>query len=165
MDVFCSSHPGDAKLEKLNLIWLYLGVITLAADLTNNAGTEIKPWALTGERRVRPTIKWPNQEKPADSCFIMWRRFLKKHFCTNAKRTHQLNKPLRLSTPLGLWLTDTPCSTRAFYYCPSSHTIIDYGNGSFSEYTRAPGQSILYRLRGPIDSIPDAATRISASKL
>eukprot|EP00957_Ditylum_brightwellii_P037863 2863485-Ditylum_brightwellii.AAC.1 len=71
MDVFCSSHPGDAALEKLNLVQLYLGVITLA-DLINNVGTEIKPWALTGESRACPTIEWPNQEKPADSCFIMW---------------------------------------------------------------------------------------------
>eukprot|EP00957_Ditylum_brightwellii_P132646 10115318-Ditylum_brightwellii.AAC.1 len=66
IDVFCSSHPSDATLEKLNLVRLYLGVITLA-DLTNDAGTEIESWALTGERRVRPTIEWPNQEKPADS--------------------------------------------------------------------------------------------------
>eukprot|EP00957_Ditylum_brightwellii_P091552 6971137-Ditylum_brightwellii.AAC.1 len=36
MDVFCSSHPSDTTLEKLNLIWLHLGVITLA-DITNDA--------------------------------------------------------------------------------------------------------------------------------
>eukprot|EP00957_Ditylum_brightwellii_P025270 1912837-Ditylum_brightwellii.AAC.1 len=153
MDIFCSSDPSDAILEKLNLVQLYLGVITLA-DLTNNAGTEIKPWALTGERREHSAIEWPNQEKPADSCFIMWCRFLKKHFCTDAKCTHRLNKPLRLSTPLGSWLTDTPYSTRAFYYCPLSHSIIHYVNGSFSEYTRAPGWSTLYRFCGPIDFIP-----------
>eukprot|EP00957_Ditylum_brightwellii_P211328 15366049-Ditylum_brightwellii.AAC.1 len=157
-------HPGDATLEKLNLVRLYLGVVTLA-DLTNDAGTEIKPWVLTGERRVCPTIEWPNQEKPADSCFITWHQFLKKHFCTNAKRTHCLNKPLCLSTPLGSWLTDTPYSTRSFYYCPSSHSIIHYVNGSFSEYTRAPGQSTLYRLCSLIDSIPDTPVKKSASKL
>eukprot|EP00957_Ditylum_brightwellii_P056759 4301418-Ditylum_brightwellii.AAC.1 len=42
MDVFVFSHPGDAILEKLNLVQLYLGVFTLT-DITNNIGTEIKP--------------------------------------------------------------------------------------------------------------------------
>eukprot|EP00957_Ditylum_brightwellii_P066670 5059475-Ditylum_brightwellii.AAC.1 len=87
MDKFCSSHPGNATLKKLNLVWLYLGVVTLA-DLTNDVGTEIEPWALTVESRACPIIKWPNQEKPADSCFITWCQFLKKPFCTNAKCTH-----------------------------------------------------------------------------
>eukprot|EP00957_Ditylum_brightwellii_P095743 7294888-Ditylum_brightwellii.AAC.1 len=72
MDAFCSSHPGDTTLKKLNLVRLYHGVITLA-DITNDAGTVIKPWALTGEMRAQPTIEWPNQEKPADTCFIRWR--------------------------------------------------------------------------------------------
>eukprot|EP00957_Ditylum_brightwellii_P010104 763619-Ditylum_brightwellii.AAC.1 len=36
---------------------------------------------------------------------------------------------------------------------------------SFSEYTRAPGWSTLYRLCGPIDSILDAAVRKSESKV
>eukprot|EP00957_Ditylum_brightwellii_P211227 15365920-Ditylum_brightwellii.AAC.2 len=133
--------------------------------MTNDAGTEIKPWALTGEMRAHPTIEWPNQEKPADTCFITWNRFLKKHFCTDAKCTQCLNKPLRLSTPLGSWITNIPYSMRSFYYCLTSHSIIHYVDGSFSEYTRAPGRSTLYRLRGPIDSLPDAAVRILASKL
>eukprot|EP00957_Ditylum_brightwellii_P027976 2113650-Ditylum_brightwellii.AAC.1 len=71
MDAFCSSYHGNATLKKLNLVWLYLGVITLA-DITNNVGTEIKPLALTGEMRGHPTIEWPNQEKPGDICFITW---------------------------------------------------------------------------------------------
>eukprot|EP00957_Ditylum_brightwellii_P141343 10769806-Ditylum_brightwellii.AAC.1 len=96
--------------------------------------------------RACPTIEWPNQEEPADACFIMWQRFLKTHFCIDANRTHCLNKPLRLSTPLGSWITNTSYSTRSFYYCPTSHSIIHYVYGSFSEYTRAPGRATLYRL-------------------
>eukprot|EP00957_Ditylum_brightwellii_P123082 9384630-Ditylum_brightwellii.AAC.1 len=71
MDACCASHLGDATLKKLNLVWLCLGVITLA-DITNDAGTEIEPWAFTGETRARSTIEWPNQEKPANTCFITW---------------------------------------------------------------------------------------------
>eukprot|EP00957_Ditylum_brightwellii_P053289 4040444-Ditylum_brightwellii.AAC.1 len=68
MDVFVASHPADATLDKLNRVQLYLGVLTLA-DIANDSGTYIDAWALTGSKRARLTIKWPNQEKPLDKCW------------------------------------------------------------------------------------------------
>eukprot|EP00957_Ditylum_brightwellii_P003307 250724-Ditylum_brightwellii.AAC.1 len=67
MDVFVASHPGDAALDKLNRVQLYLGVLTLA-DITNDSGTHIDVRALTGSKRACPMIEWPNQEKPSDEC-------------------------------------------------------------------------------------------------
>eukprot|EP00957_Ditylum_brightwellii_P153640 11692489-Ditylum_brightwellii.AAC.1 len=65
MDAFCSIKPGDAVLEQVNLVRLYLGVLTLA-DITNDAGNAIEPWAISGASRARPTIPWPNQERPSE---------------------------------------------------------------------------------------------------
>eukprot|EP00957_Ditylum_brightwellii_P059165 4490161-Ditylum_brightwellii.AAC.1 len=70
MDVFVASHPGDATLEKLNMVRLYLGVLTLA-DITNDSGTHIEGWALTGAKHACPMIEWPNQEKPSDACWVI----------------------------------------------------------------------------------------------
>eukprot|EP00957_Ditylum_brightwellii_P056516 4284715-Ditylum_brightwellii.AAC.1 len=72
MDVFVASHPGDATLDKLNRVQLYVRALTLA-DITNDSGTHIDAWALTGAKRARPTIEWPNQEKPSDDCWVTWR--------------------------------------------------------------------------------------------
>eukprot|EP00957_Ditylum_brightwellii_P058376 4427180-Ditylum_brightwellii.AAC.1 len=65
MDCFCSAKPGDATLDHLNAVRLYLGVTTLA-DITNDAGTMIESWALLGTKRAQPTIPWPSQERPSD---------------------------------------------------------------------------------------------------
>eukprot|EP00957_Ditylum_brightwellii_P169889 12930786-Ditylum_brightwellii.AAC.1 len=65
MDVFVALHPGDATLDKLNRVQLYLGALTLA-DITNDSSTHIAAWALTGAKCVCPMIEWPNQEKPSD---------------------------------------------------------------------------------------------------
>eukprot|EP00957_Ditylum_brightwellii_P121036 9231476-Ditylum_brightwellii.AAC.1 len=76
MDVFVTSHPGNATLDKLNRVQLYLGALTLA-DSTNDSGTHIAAWVLTGAKQTHQTIKWPNQEKSSDKCWVTWRRFLK----------------------------------------------------------------------------------------
>eukprot|EP00957_Ditylum_brightwellii_P181519 13826940-Ditylum_brightwellii.AAC.1 len=71
MDCFCSAKPGDATLEHLNAVRLYIGVTTLA-DITNDAGMMIESWALSGVKRAQPTIPWPNQECPSDGSWIVW---------------------------------------------------------------------------------------------
>eukprot|EP00957_Ditylum_brightwellii_P026728 2021372-Ditylum_brightwellii.AAC.1 len=69
MNVFVASHLGNATLDKLNRVQLYLGALTLA-DITNDSGTHIAAWALTGAKRAHPTTEWPNQEKPSDKCWV-----------------------------------------------------------------------------------------------
>eukprot|EP00957_Ditylum_brightwellii_P008786 666312-Ditylum_brightwellii.AAC.1 len=76
MDVFVASHPGDATLDKLNRVQLYLGALTVA-NITNDSGTHITAWALTGAKQACPTIQWPNQGKPSDNCWVTYQQFLK----------------------------------------------------------------------------------------
>eukprot|EP00957_Ditylum_brightwellii_P080695 6137149-Ditylum_brightwellii.AAC.1 len=90
MDCFCSAKLGDTTLEHLNAVRLYLGVTTLA-NITNDAGMMIKSWALSGVKRAQPTIPWPNQERPSDSSWIVWRRFLKQHFSPTTSSRHRVN--------------------------------------------------------------------------
>eukprot|EP00957_Ditylum_brightwellii_P099919 7614303-Ditylum_brightwellii.AAC.1 len=84
MDVFVASHLVDATLDKRNRVQLYVGVLTLV-DTTNDSGTHIAVWALTGVKHACPMIEWPNQEKSSDKCWVTLQRFLKRHFCANSK--------------------------------------------------------------------------------
>eukprot|EP00957_Ditylum_brightwellii_P148510 11307668-Ditylum_brightwellii.AAC.1 len=123
MDAFSSSHPSDATLGKLNSVQLNLGVITLA-DITNNAGTEIKPWALTGEMRACPTIEWPIQEKPADMCFIMWCRFLKN---TSALMPNKLIASISLYVSAPLLDPGSPIHlTLQDHFTTAPHPILSF---------------------------------------
>eukprot|EP00957_Ditylum_brightwellii_P130577 9960826-Ditylum_brightwellii.AAC.1 len=71
MDVFEAKKPSDATLEKLNMVRLYLGVLTLA-DIASDDGRNILPWALTGRSRSKPMIPWPNHGMPPDSHCVLW---------------------------------------------------------------------------------------------
>eukprot|EP00957_Ditylum_brightwellii_P105597 8050926-Ditylum_brightwellii.AAC.1 len=63
MDVFESAKPSPTILEQLNMVQLYLGVLTLA-DIASDDGQSILPWALTGCNKAKPMILWPNQAMP-----------------------------------------------------------------------------------------------------
>eukprot|EP00957_Ditylum_brightwellii_P062154 4717266-Ditylum_brightwellii.AAC.1 len=67
MNVFKSTKPPSATLEQLNMVQLYLGVLTLA-DIVSDDGQYIQPWALTGCKEAKPMIPWPNQAMPPGSC-------------------------------------------------------------------------------------------------
>eukprot|EP00957_Ditylum_brightwellii_P062473 4741185-Ditylum_brightwellii.AAC.1 len=47
MDAFASSSPHDAALLHVSTVRLYLQALTLA-DIVDESGTYILPWALTG---------------------------------------------------------------------------------------------------------------------
>eukprot|EP00957_Ditylum_brightwellii_P058957 4470990-Ditylum_brightwellii.AAC.1 len=55
--------PGNATLNHLNRVRLYIGATTLA-DICNDNGKYIQNELLTGKRRLRPRTPWPNQKKP-----------------------------------------------------------------------------------------------------
>eukprot|EP00957_Ditylum_brightwellii_P122032 9306699-Ditylum_brightwellii.AAC.2 len=61
MNIFGATIPGNSNLQRLNTVQLYLGVVALA-DITNDEGTAIMVWTLSGEKQGQPTIPWPNQE-------------------------------------------------------------------------------------------------------
>eukprot|EP00957_Ditylum_brightwellii_P163915 12479240-Ditylum_brightwellii.AAC.1 len=62
MDVFKEDKPGNATLDHLNRVRLYLGATTLAGICDNN-GKKILAKALTGKERFCPVTPWPNKEK------------------------------------------------------------------------------------------------------
>eukprot|EP00957_Ditylum_brightwellii_P004684 355915-Ditylum_brightwellii.AAC.1 len=51
MDVFEATTPSETTLEKLNIVRLYLGVLTLA-DIVSNDRRNILPWDLTDRSRA-----------------------------------------------------------------------------------------------------------------
>eukprot|EP00957_Ditylum_brightwellii_P019739 1489984-Ditylum_brightwellii.AAC.1 len=71
MGVFEAAKPSEATLEKLNMVRLYLGILTLA-DIISNDGRNILSWALTGRSRAKLMIPWPNQGMPLDSHWVLW---------------------------------------------------------------------------------------------
>eukprot|EP00957_Ditylum_brightwellii_P073505 5585397-Ditylum_brightwellii.AAC.1 len=56
--------PGNATLDHLNHVRLYLGATTLV-DICDDNGKYIRCELLTGMVRLRPMTPWPNQEKPS----------------------------------------------------------------------------------------------------
>eukprot|EP00957_Ditylum_brightwellii_P127134 9693006-Ditylum_brightwellii.AAC.1 len=64
MDVFEDKKTGNATLDHLNRVQLYLGATTLT-DLCDDNGMYIQSEALTGKVRLRPLTPWPNQDKPS----------------------------------------------------------------------------------------------------
>eukprot|EP00957_Ditylum_brightwellii_P175033 13326210-Ditylum_brightwellii.AAC.1 len=79
MDVFKCVKPSSATLEQLNMVRLYLRVLTLV-DIASDDGWHIQTWDLIECNKAKPMIPWPNQAMPCGSCWITWRRFLKKCF-------------------------------------------------------------------------------------
>eukprot|EP00957_Ditylum_brightwellii_P031112 2356692-Ditylum_brightwellii.AAC.1 len=93
MDAFGVTILGNTNLQHFNTVQLYLGVVTLS-DITNDEGTAIMAWTLSGEKQGQPAIPWPNQEKPSPTSWRIWRRYLKAHFSTTSSKQHCLNKPM-----------------------------------------------------------------------
>eukprot|EP00957_Ditylum_brightwellii_P029486 2228862-Ditylum_brightwellii.AAC.1 len=72
MDKFESYKPSTGTLEKLNVVRLYLQVLTLA-DIVDGHGCHIDPWALSGSKQAKVLIPWPSPEKPQESSWFLWR--------------------------------------------------------------------------------------------
>eukprot|EP00957_Ditylum_brightwellii_P126794 9664819-Ditylum_brightwellii.AAC.1 len=60
MDCFEGKKPSKDTLEKLNAVFLYLGVLTVVS-ITNNEGTHIISWALSISLCAKALLPWPNQ--------------------------------------------------------------------------------------------------------
>eukprot|EP00957_Ditylum_brightwellii_P189960 14461429-Ditylum_brightwellii.AAC.1 len=99
MDTFETAKPGTTTLDHLCRVRLYLEATTLA-DISNNSGKIILPWALTGKAWCRPTIQWPNQKMSSKYSWQIWRRYLRKFFVTKIPASSQLNKDWPLDEDL-----------------------------------------------------------------
>eukprot|EP00957_Ditylum_brightwellii_P060918 4624024-Ditylum_brightwellii.AAC.1 len=136
--------PGNATLDHLNRVRLYLGATTLA-DLCDDNGMYIRSEALTGKVRLRPLTPWPNEDKPSPLSWRVWCRFLRKCFATTVSPTTQLDKNWPLDEDLGLWTATTPMIWRRAYIDPVNDTLYSRDdNGSFTLYHRMPGHMSAY---------------------
>eukprot|EP00957_Ditylum_brightwellii_P036400 2755700-Ditylum_brightwellii.AAC.1 len=75
-DAWCPK-PQHLYTGKLNDVCLYLGVL-MVADITNDEGMYIMPWALSSSSRAKVLLPWPNQGKVSNRGWVLWRRFLKQ---------------------------------------------------------------------------------------
>eukprot|EP00957_Ditylum_brightwellii_P161684 12309863-Ditylum_brightwellii.AAC.1 len=145
-------------MRKLNAVQLYLGVVTLA-DIVSDRGMHIMAWALTGTSKAKPILPWPNQGKPLDHCWTMWRRYLKECFAPDTSKCHQLHKPIKLPSPLRGWTTTMLYTVREYYYNPVSQLVFTYCEGIFHEYRQTLHRVSWFQATNETRlSLPDTAT-------
>eukprot|EP00957_Ditylum_brightwellii_P016042 1208602-Ditylum_brightwellii.AAC.1 len=88
------------------------------ADIVNDSGTHIEPWALSGSNVAKVQLHLPNQAKPPERSWVLWHRFLKKAFIMSAPKSHRLNKVMLLDRLLGEWSMTKPYTARKYLYYP-----------------------------------------------
>eukprot|EP00957_Ditylum_brightwellii_P070722 5375277-Ditylum_brightwellii.AAC.1 len=149
--------PGNATLDHLNCVRLYLGATTLA-DICDDNRKYIRCELLTGTVQLRPMTPWPNQEKPSQLSWRVWRRFLRNCFATKISKNSRLDKDWPLDEDLGLWITTTPLIWRQAYIDPNNDTLYARDeNGSFSIYTLLPGQMSTYAPTMTVTTTPPSS--------
>eukprot|EP00957_Ditylum_brightwellii_P095307 7259550-Ditylum_brightwellii.AAC.1 len=104
MEIFEEDKPGNAALDHLNRVRLFLGVTTLA-DICDDDGKKILAKALIGYKRFRPVTQWPNQEKSSKYSWQLWRWFLCKYFAQIVPKNAKLDSDWVLDEDLGVWTT------------------------------------------------------------
>jgi hypothetical protein len=150
-------------MEKLNAVCLYLGALTLA-DICNENGTHIKTWALTGSKQAKVLLPWPNQGKPSEHCWVVWRRFLKKCFVPFTARLYRLNKPIQLQCPLGKWIIEQPYTARKYHFDPVSRDAFLLNSNQFQVFTPISNHVIWFQdTRYIVNKLPLSAIISSAT--
>eukprot|EP00957_Ditylum_brightwellii_P145989 11117013-Ditylum_brightwellii.AAC.3 len=139
MDCFEAKKLTSDTLDKLNSVHLFLGVITLA-DITNDEGTHIMSWALTGSSHAMTLLSWPNQGRPFERCWVQWRHYLKQCYAPGTSQCHCLHMKMKLQTPLGEWLLKQPYTAQQQYYDQDDEIVYKICNGAFHVYSQVSGR-------------------------
>ncbi|KAL3802447.1 hypothetical protein ACHAWO_004749 [Cyclotella atomus] len=95
--------PGE--LKKVNLCRKWLRVITLA-EIASIDGTKIPANRMNGKWRAKSNLKWPRQPTPTASMWTVFRRLMKRAFCTKNKQT-PIRCDVQLDRKLGNWINAT----------------------------------------------------------
>eukprot|EP00957_Ditylum_brightwellii_P204378 15338972-Ditylum_brightwellii.AAC.1 len=85
-------------------------------------------------------IPWPNQGRPPDCCWVIWRRFLNTCFAPVTQKLHRLTQPIKLHQPLGKWKTKTPYTAQEYYYSSSRNAV-------FKSYQELPSDAEICAVR------------------
>jgi len=132
MDFFVEEGYSAAALGSLNRCRLFLQVITLA-DIFSADGSYIIPEALQGIslQDRRSSLTWPNQQRPSNSAWELWRSALKS-----------LQPKNKLERPLGRWHTTNLHQKWFWFQHPSSSSLYFKDNLSshWIQYKGFPNQ-------------------------
>ncbi len=96
MDKATRPQWSNPAIRAVNRCRLYLRVIYLS-DLTHGHGRMIISTGFFGVKRFSSSLLWPNQGKPSEKDWRIWRQFLRKEFLRQ-------DNTLTLLQPLGAWL-------------------------------------------------------------
>eukprot|EP00956_Cyclotella_meneghiniana_P045670 scaffold379703_cov116-Cyclotella_meneghiniana.AAC.1 len=98
-----SRLPGVTKgeLKKANLCRKWMRVITLA-ELASIDGKYIPANRFNGHWRAKSNLRWPRQPPPTKGMWDVFRRLVKRAFCSQYKQT-LLQSNIQLDTALGDW--------------------------------------------------------------
>jgi hypothetical protein len=96
--------PGIKKndLIKANAVRYFLRVITVS-DLSDISGHRILKDYLSGSWQANSSLTWPEQPGPPKAAFDLFRRLLKRAFCSRNINC-RLDRDILLDRPLGKWL-------------------------------------------------------------
>jgi hypothetical protein len=99
---------SNKQLYRLNLCRLFLQVECLS-EICNTIGDNLLPEIWQGRRShdSSSTLLWPNQARPFESSWILWRGALKHAYLGDEiLRARKARTQLRLKMPLGAWIGD-----------------------------------------------------------
>jgi hypothetical protein len=102
-----SRLPGvtTGELKKANLCRKWLKVITLA-EIASIDGTKLPANQLNGKWRAKSTLRWPRQPAPTAAMWTVFRRLMKRAFCTKNRQT-LIRCDVLLDRKLGKWINST----------------------------------------------------------
>eukprot|EP00956_Cyclotella_meneghiniana_P023204 scaffold44714_cov61-Cyclotella_meneghiniana.AAC.4 len=102
-----SRLPGvtKGKLKKANLCRKWIRVITVA-ELASIDGKYIPANRFNGHWRAKSNLHWPRQPPPTKGMWDVFRRLVKRAFCSQYKQT-LLQSNIQLDTALGNWYITT----------------------------------------------------------
>ena len=145
-----------ADYRKLNAVRIYLRVITIA-DLADESGTFIGCNALQGDWRAQSDFEWPDQPRPPDKWFTLFRRHIRETFCTRLDERHHKSNSMDLDIPLGLW-NQVPRNT--WFECYRSPNALyrrytdESGQDRVQLMVERPRRSGHYRHEQDVDTVP-----------
>jgi hypothetical protein len=135
--------PGvkPTDLIKANMCRKWLRVITIA-ELASICGTKIPAKHFTGRWRAKSNLNWPNQPSPTPEMWTVFRRLIKRAFCSRAKY-FPVRLDVPLDSPLGAWLPSSRHIQHKYYR--TSQTIFHrLSDNCYRRYTESDVPSLYF---------------------
>ena len=115
-------------LQKFNLCWIYLQVLTLW-DIVTSSGKEIDCHFWKGHTSRKSSLTWPHQIRPSTACWAVWRKTLHLLFTDSVRSTkilphHCLHSWYPKAPSYQLWPTFIDPFTSLIYTRFAQHNSI-----------------------------------------